>query len=258
MLVAHNQNNQRCVAWETEKDEAPFHCPECQGEAIIKKGLVKEHHFAHKPPVNCAYGASESQLHLRAKREIYNALVNNPKCFKCEIERRLEGVRPDISLYIGKTPVAIEVQCDTLDLYDIIRRTKRYNELGIYLLWLVPHSAPETIWREKDFAFVHRIKEWEKFIHGMYFGKLYHWQAGRSVLPYHFKPFEIYVEEKEWHGEYGEVQYGGGYSKTAKTLKTPVPGDSILDIVEDFKASKRASFQTDNYTIPACKLWMEN
>ena len=46
MLVAHSQNNQRCVVWETEKDEAPFHRPECQGEAIIKKGLVGEHHLA--------------------------------------------------------------------------------------------------------------------------------------------------------------------------------------------------------------------
>ena len=256
MLVAHNQDNQRCVAWETEKADAPFYCPECQRDVILKKGLVKEHHYAHKPPVNCAYGATESQLHLRAKREIYNALVANPKCSKCEIERRLEGVRPDISLYIGKTPVAIEVQCDTLALYDIIRRTKRYNELGIYLLWLIPHSAPSTIWREKDYAYVHRIKEWEKFIHGMYFGKLHYWQGGTSVLPYHFKPFEIYVEESEWHGEYGDVQYGGGYNKTAKSLRTPVPGND-LDMVDDFKPASRRDFKTDNYTIPACKLWAE-
>ncbi|HBG35277.1 MAG TPA: hypothetical protein DDX01_08100 [Holosporales bacterium] len=77
MLVVHNQVGIRCIAWETLKADGPFHCLECLGEVILKKGPKKEHHYAHKPPVNCEYGATESQLHLHAKREIYNALLNS-------------------------------------------------------------------------------------------------------------------------------------------------------------------------------------
>ena len=255
MLVANDENGNRCIAWATEKTEAPFHCPECLAEVILKKGQKKEHHYAHKPPTTCEYGASESQLHLHTKREIYSVLVNHPECTKVELERKLVGVRPDISLYIGKTAVAIEVQCGSIDIFDIIRRTERYAELNIYLLWLIPHSAPTTIWREKEYKDVHRIKEWEKFIHSMYFSQLYYWQGGAFVRAYDFNPFEIYVEEKEWYGEYGDVQYGGGYHKLAKALKVPV-AEKQLHIVDDFKPVKRPFFEMDYYTVSGCRLWL--
>jgi competence protein CoiA len=257
MLVANDENGSRCIAWETEKYQAPFHCPECLAEVTLKKGLKKEHHYAHKPPTTCLYGTTESQLHLHTKREIYKILVNHPKCTKVALERKLNGVRPDISLFIDKTAVAIEVQCGTIDIYDIICRTKRYAEFNIYLLWLIPHSEPTTSWREKEYSYVHRIKEWEKFIHAMNFGQLYYWQGGAFVQAYEFKPFEIYVEETEWYGEYGEVRYGGGYTKSAKALRVPVPEDRF-HIVDDFKPVKRSLFEMDCYTVPACRLWLSN
>lgn len=257
MLVAHNTNNERCIAWETQKGEAPFHCPVCKGEVTLKKGPKREHHYAHKPPVLCAYGATESQLHLHAKREIYNALIIHPDCNKCEIERStLDGVRPDISLRIRNIPVAIEVQSSSIDVYDIIRRTKRYSDLGIYLMWMIPDGEPTTFWREKELKSVHRIKEWEKFIHKMYFDQLYFWQGGLLVRPYKFEPLEIYVEETEWCGEYGEVEYGGGYTKTAKSLTVPNAG-KLFNIVDDFKPIRRNSMKFDYYSIPEIKLWAD-
>ena len=50
MQVAHDSADFKRLAWETEKSQGPFHCPECNGALILKKGRVREHHFAHEPP----------------------------------------------------------------------------------------------------------------------------------------------------------------------------------------------------------------
>jgi competence CoiA-like predicted nuclease len=47
MLVAHRFDKSRCIAFETEKNEGPFHCPFCEAEVILKKGNLREDHFAH-------------------------------------------------------------------------------------------------------------------------------------------------------------------------------------------------------------------
>lgn len=260
MLVASNATQERNLAWLTEKSQGPFFCPECKSEVILKKGRMREDHFAHKPPVYCIYGKGETQLHLKVKREIYVALVTHPNCSKCEIERRLNGVRPDISLYINEKPVAIEVQNSTIDIDEISRRTFRYAQLGIYLLWVVPVSAPKTQYREKEGVFVYRIKEWEKYLHTMYYERLYFWQEQALVTPYHFSEFRIWVEESQWYDEYGDDQYAGGYPRSAKSLKLPVPyPERKIHMAEDFIAEERRKpFNTKNWSIPGRKLWKDD
>ena len=61
MLVASNDGSELINAWDAEKDEAPFFCPECKAEVVLKKGQIRQHHFAHTPPFNCMYGEGESE-----------------------------------------------------------------------------------------------------------------------------------------------------------------------------------------------------
>lgn len=260
MLVASSKTQERNLAWLTHKSQGPFFCLGCKAEVILKKGEVREHHFAHKPPVDCIDGSAESQLHLRAKREIYSALVNHPYCSKCELEHRLKKTVPDISLYINEKPVAIEIQRTTIDIDDILRRTAEYAKLGIYLLWIIPLKEPEAKWHEGEEAFVYRIKEWERYLHAMYYGRLYFWQEEAFVIPYHFGAFEIRVEESQWYDEYGQEQYAEGYSYTAKSLKLPIRyPERKLHIAEDFGAEERKRpFNTEKWSIPICKLWKDN
>jgi competence protein CoiA len=167
MLVALNQSKIRCLAWETEKSESPFFCPECHGEVIIKKGYVKEHHYAHKPPSNCQYGSGESQLHYKTKKELYLNLKDHPRCTKCEIERRLDGVRPDVSLFIDKYPVAIEIQRSCVDISEIVKKAEKYTKLGIYLIYIFPEEGPRDIWHEGEARYTCRPNQWEKFLHSI-------------------------------------------------------------------------------------------
>lgn len=45
MLVAEDEKNIRYHAWETDKRQGPFHCPECGSEVILKKGIIRAHHL---------------------------------------------------------------------------------------------------------------------------------------------------------------------------------------------------------------------
>ena len=120
MLTAFDKNKIKCIAWNTNKDQKPFTCPECESEVILKKGNKKVHHFAHKPPINCTLGAGESQKHYEVKKEIYESLLKEPNCIKCELERVLKGVRPDISLKINGSYIAIEIQNSIIDIELIV------------------------------------------------------------------------------------------------------------------------------------------
>ncbi len=258
MLVALNEQKLRCLAWLTEREEGPFSCPECFSDVIIKKGRIKEHHFAHKPPFTCQYGSGESQAHYRAKKELYNHLSSHPSCQKCEVERILKGVRPDVSFYISNTPVAIELQKSSIDIDQIIKKAKIYTKLGIYFIYLFPQKEPKLTLNAGEERYVCRPNQWEKFLHSLAFGRAYYWEGGLNITPIHFDDFQTWVEEKEWYDSYGDVQYGGGYWKPTKTMKTPRPSPgSSLNLVEDFKATTRNPYSVGKWEIPSCKLWLD-
>ncbi len=212
MLVANNQKDTRCKAWLTEKYEGPFCCPECQEEVILKKGQIKAHHFAHKPPITCQYGAGESQKHFTTKQAIYEALEKHQNCKHCDLERVLKGVRPDISLRINNIPVAIEIQKSTIDINEIMRRTLCYTQLGIYLIWIMPENEPSKLKTISDGQkIIYRLREWQKYLQNMYYGRLYYWQEGAVVSPLHLSPYRHYVESGNWVDDF--------YNDTGESLE---------------------------------------
>jgi len=249
MLVANLENNARVYAWLTEKKQKPFYCPACAGEVILKKGKVREHHFAHKPPSDCLFGVGESQLHLRVKREIYTALLNHPLCMACELERLFEGVRPDVSFITGKTPVAVEVQQSNISIDEMTRRMVQYAKLGMYVLWVVPQPPPVLNQDE-----VYRPKKWEKFLHAMYYGRLYYWLNSAFVMPVHLGEYYYWVDEC-FDSDLGDMM--GGYYKYSRAYKEPVHFEHKLHMVEDFEAKARNSFEMRQWDVPACNLWMD-
>jgi competence protein CoiA len=88
MLCAIRQRDtQRVAAWDQQKSDGPFSCPLCVGETILKKGTMKVHHFAHKPPITCEYGRGETERHRECKLTIYEGLRRHPRFQDGEIER---------------------------------------------------------------------------------------------------------------------------------------------------------------------------
>jgi competence protein CoiA len=258
MLVALNSSNNRRPAFEAEKSEKPFICPFCKREVVLKKGKVREHHYAHSPKSKCEYRKGESQLHYKVKREIYQDLKNRSNCKKCELERVLKGVRPDISLTINNYYVAIEVQKSNISIEEINERFKRYSILGIYLLWVLPDNGPKIFFHEEEN--VCRIKKWEKHLQTIQNGRIYFWQNGATVKPFHLGSFYTYREEREWPGEYGELNYAAGDWVEKKMLKKPIEyPSSPIHIALDFTPKIRARKRKEKRKIPNdLKLWVDH
>jgi competence protein CoiA len=75
MLCAIRQRDRKKVAaWDQVKTDGPFSCPLCIEEMILKKGTIKDHHFAHKPSITCEYGSGETEQHRECKLTIYERL----------------------------------------------------------------------------------------------------------------------------------------------------------------------------------------
>lgn len=247
MQTANNKDNIKVYAWEAQKDEL-YYCPECHNEVIVKQGKIREHHFAHKADADCLYKTGETELHLRIKREVYEALKVEPNCYRPELERVLNGVRPDISLFVGNEPLAIEIQRSDINIDLIIQRTTRYTQLGINLIWILPELK-----FDKDN--VCRVKGWHKFLYRLQLERVYIWQQGAMVEPIHLEPYQIWKNEwDDW--ESGEIR--GGYYYPSKNMRYPVkPLKKQLHLIRDFRSFNRSYFTAENRHMPVSKIWTD-
>ncbi len=240
MLTAIRElDGQKLGAWEAAKSNRPFVCFCCQRVVTLRRGSVRAPHFAHQPPVVCEYGTGESEAHRRCKIAIYETLRADARVTKCELERNLGTVRPDVSAYIDGVPVAIEVQLSTLPLEKIAYRTSEYGRKGIYVLWLPLYH------RGLD-AELYAPRPWELWLHATYTGRIYYWLEGATVLPVHFRDYFINVR--------GRTR---DYQKLSRR-KVPLTGRP-LSLVEHFKPLQRATrpvrAPTAKLLVDTCDRW---
>ena len=238
MLTAIRElDGQKLGAWEADKRDRPFVCFCCQRVVTLRRGGILAPHFAHRPPVTCEYGAGESEAHRRCKLAIHESLSADPRVTKCELERNLGTVRPDVSAYLGGVPVAIEVQLSALSLAKIAYRTREYARKGIYVLWLpVYHRG-----LDQD---LYAPRPWELWLHATYAARVYYWLEGATVLPVHFRDYLIKVR--------GRTR---DYQKLSRR-KVPLPG-APLDLVAHFQPRQRAAWAERPLAGPSAKLMVD-
>ncbi len=236
MLCAKRKlDGQIVTAYMESKTNAPFICPECGDEVVLKTGTEKVNYFAHKNPRVCRYDANESEAHRQCKFQIYQALLREPNVEKAAMERPLGSNRPDVSACINGTPVAIEIQISSLSEETIKFRM---------LLW-----TPDLT----DARYTPRL--WEKWIHAAYFGRVYYWIEGLTVACYNFEPSLKSVPKKTWYSEKGNKMTAGGYSRRSKRHRTAIRGET-LNLVKDFAPKDRDWWEGNGITIPFAKLFM--
>ena len=108
MLTAVRQfDSVKVIARDTHKADGPFQCPGCMQMVTVRKGNIKAHHFAHKPPVTCARGKGETEQHLRTKLAIFDALSGEANVTELELERSFGISVADVFARISGVPVAI-------------------------------------------------------------------------------------------------------------------------------------------------------
>jgi competence protein CoiA len=247
MLSARRKSDGQTVhAYDEFKANAPFFCLTCGDEVILRTGTSRTSHFAHANPLACKYGIGESELHRRIKKEIFDALTWQPNVHNLVLERPLGTVRPDISFYLDDVPVAIEVQISSLSVEEIMRRTIEYFRKGIYVLWLLP-------WTPKLDGKRYTPTIWEKWLHTLYFGRVYYWTDGLHVVDYSFEPSFKTIPQKTWYAK-GRKVTAGGYSVRSKRYKTPVRG-KMLNLLKDFGENERYWWTGNGVTVPDAKLY---
>lgn len=256
------ENHKYVFADNVEKQDGPFYCPECYSEAIVRKCIEKDDHFAHKAKLSPVATSKDQKLHNLCRDSICSYLKEKFPDGKWEIERPIKanetkGTKeriPDISGRIGITPIAIEVQKTAYTINRIAEKTEDYNKLGISVLWVVP------LYEELGEA-AFRPRLYEKYLHCMYYGRIYYWTPlnTKMLIPIHYSPTKRYIEVSSFFDvDLKEEVSFGGYYQTYKTLKTPDFGE-LLDISTMFKSHYRNSFipREEKKAIPNCILYMD-
>jgi len=248
MLAAMNGSIQ-VVAGNVTKKDGPFFCPECNGEVLVKKGTKKVHHFAHIPPTTCVYGEGETELHRKAKMELFQALSQYDELSEVQLERGLGEVRPDVSFVYNNTLFAIEVQASNLDWKEISRRTSIYQQKGIPVLWTPPYLDNMFKKRNEDNLPRYTPKLWEKYLHAMYFGKVFYWLRGEELKIIKFGEHMISTEE---YYEYATGSVYGGHTYRSIKFRTPqVIGETK---VTELEIKKRPFKALRDFSLPEALL----
>jgi competence protein CoiA len=116
--------------------EEKFFCPSCKGEVILKMGVKKQPHFAHKR--TCLIKPEgESEIHLLGKKKLFEWLMRHG--YEPRLESFLSILRqqPDVLFLWNEKRVAIEFQCSIIDVKEIERRTLNYLNHSYWPLWIV-------------------------------------------------------------------------------------------------------------------------
>jgi len=264
-LVAHTvEGHEEVEAKYVTKEDGPFYCPDTFEELIVRKCAEKVDHFAYKGRKSPT-ASKESELHKACKAELLALLEAKYPNGKWKAERHFEAkpqkdyaeLQADLSGRIGEadgTPVIIEIQKSSVSLELIKHRTKEYNKRTAYILWIIPLTKELG---EENF----RPRLFERFLHTMYYGRVYYWHEGDgSILtPVHFDTAYRWIEESTWYDEHGEEQTAGGYDKAFTRTKKPLYG-SPVDLLIDFTTKNRNKFDSDNEKLsaPESKIYLDN
>jgi competence protein CoiA len=242
-----------------KKENGPFYCPECLSEAIVRLCSEKKNHFAHKSRQSPIILSKDQKLHNQCRDEICVELKNVFPDGKWETERTIpvnknKGTKeriPDISGRINGKPIAIEIQFSAYTINRIYDKTVDYAKLGIAVLWIVP--LREDLGNEPF-----RPRLFEKYLHSLYFGKLFYYTVGSKTKlnSVHFSPAKRWIKENEWYEEDATHRVEGGFYLTYKTVKIPNYGETV-DLTTDFFVIENNGYTPKNAKkeIPKCSVF---
>lgn len=257
MLVAL-QNGMRIEATDAQRG-GEFICPNCVKSVILKKGRIKTHHFAHKPPTVCTWASGETEAHLRGKRILRDGFAARGLSADLEVPVLSSGGdrRSDVLVRSpdGSRSVAVELQHQSLSFDQIEARTRAYMAAGIPVIWVALLNdaiwdAAEPVghqWVVKRFS----VRPWQRWAHTYGMGELWFldvktgslWRGtmGASI---------IHVPSSSWYNSDGSEESAGGYDRTSRkwrtlTLSGPYDASSVL-----LDVSMRKTYSTKNYSVP--------
>jgi competence protein CoiA len=196
-----------------------YTCPNCDSVVILKQGRKVIWHFAHKPPVDCAWGTGETIHHLEAKKLICDAFI--ARGLRAELEYVVPELmgdrRADVMVWSPEgSQVAIELQHSSIPIGEIEARAASYARAGIAQVWIpfLPKKLSiKTDPNGRCLISRYSVRDFERWIHAFCAGRM--WMYDPSAKKFwrgHFAEHTLYVEAKSWYDEDGQEQSVGGYA----------------------------------------------
>jgi competence protein CoiA len=183
------------------------------------------------------------------KIEIYDALTRHPLVSHAELERPFGEVRADVFAVIDGTSVAIEVQISTLSAARIAERTRAYARLGIAVLWILA-------WSPEVESLAYAPAQFERWLHAAYFGRVYYWHHGLTLIPYQFHDRHLRIPAKSWYDARGKLQRSRSRTQVSQRYKVTVRGRP-LHIATDFRRSRRLPWEGKHFRVPEALLYID-
>lgn len=202
MLTAIRESDKKTVVgvWIDKNNAESYRCGYCQKFVVHHKSDSGEKigHFKHKAgESHCPNQIGETEEHIRTKLDIYEYIKDGwgDRLRLIELEKWIcnNTIRPDVYLETNKNKIAIEVQATALTVDEIKRRTIKYFNNGIAVLWVMPYYHNRFMefkyqaegYNEEtcDFGWSNRpsvkLKSMELFLHWAYFKNLIFWEYER-------------------------------------------------------------------------------
>ncbi|WP_431800149.1 competence protein CoiA [Halobacillus andaensis] len=120
------------------KNESLFYCPACKEVLLIRYGQKVTPHFAHFPTSTCEIKQrGESNYHATGKWLLYRWLQGQG--YDVAVEPYLQEIkqRPDLLLNHNNKRAAIEFQCASIPMKEVLKRTQGYHQEGVFPLWIL-------------------------------------------------------------------------------------------------------------------------
>ncbi|MEE6133608.1 competence protein CoiA [Priestia sp. GS2] len=144
MLVAKTDHN-RLVSLASGFTEAElrrlqktgdFYCPACNESVMLRVGIKRCSHFAHRKKECTVDQEGESDYHVTGKLQLFRWLKTHTSA---QLEHYLPQLqqRPDLFVEVGKTAYALEFQCASLSTEAFVQRTNGYKSQGYYPFWVM-------------------------------------------------------------------------------------------------------------------------
>lgn len=152
--MQHALNNNKIIAAQyASKFKGDFQCPDCLENVSLKTPKIPEYapghrkaHFSHLRDTSCPaehrLPSVESEKHVAFKNELYLKLVDECGVDNVEMEKRLDGCRPDIWLNVPDYDggIAFEIQLSSIDKDYMSARTLAHCNNNLYTCWLFPEG----------------------------------------------------------------------------------------------------------------------
>lgn len=195
MLLAKTLDGLLHLATETQKSTGPFFCSVCGGDAVLKKGSWRIHHYAHRRLATACAKAGESELHAVTKLAIYNDARS--RGLETFIEYPLGERIADVVLHLtGGRKIAVEVQLSPIGVDEIFARTANHSRLGYSVLWVVvlPVALDEVA---AEPGSQYKIRAFQRDIHDHYGEALFQYRDKLffdviHLMGYKYERFKYY------------------------------------------------------------------